>query len=171
MSKLAKPFKPQMDAPYYDKGQYLFEVTISKANANGEPYLNLKCVGSHDGRRINSYYGFNFFIDECRSPKQRALHQRLLSSLLTALGIKELTDMEQIPVGTRVMAYFSKSGYAPLPQFNAPDKFTGYTSKPANLHNGELPPPDSYNEFMPTEDDLDDFMADPFPELADTPAA
>jgi hypothetical protein len=167
MSKLAKSYKPEMDAPYFDRGQYLFEVMLSKANARGEPYLNFKCIGSHDGRRINSYYGMNFFV-EAESSAQKALHVRLLSSLLNALDIKELDDMEQIPVGTKVVAFFSKGGFSPLASFSAPEKFTGYTSKPAQNTGGDLPPPDIYNEFAPSDEDLDAFFEDPFPELLGT---
>ena len=163
MSKLAKPFKASMDAPYYDRGRYLFEVKMSKVNSRGEPYLNLRCIGSHDGRRINSYYGMNFFVN-AESDKQRALHERLLSSLLTSLGITELTDMEQIPVGTKLGVFISKSGYSPLPSFFKAEQFTGYTSKPAATEGGDMGPPDVYCEFTPSDEELDNFFEDPFPE-------
>ncbi len=175
MSKLAKPFKPQMDAPYFDHGDYLFEVMISKTNARGEPYLNLKCIGSFDGRRVNSYYGLNFFI-QAESVKQRELHERLLTSLVKALGIKELTDMDQIPVGTEIAVHFSRAGFNPLPSFMARDKYSGYIGKPdrfvAATSAGGIPPvnpnqvpDDVYEGFTPTGEDMDEFFDDTYMEF------
>ncbi|MCL1142963.1 hypothetical protein [Shewanella gaetbuli] len=174
MARLNKPFKQKPDAPYYDRGWYLFEIAKCALNVRGEPYVNMRCIGSHDGRRINSYYPFNFFI-EADSPKQRDLHTNLLSGLTRALGIDELVDTDQIEQGAKVAVHFSRAGYSPLPQFHneerfngllAPNKRTVDQNTTPEVEEHPVPPLDAY-EFDVFGEESNPFKSDPLDSFFD----
>lgn len=119
---LKTPVDAGMQAPYYDRGHYLFRITTSKLNKRGEPFISLNVLRSHDNRRVNSYYPMNFFI-KSDSTKQKALWDQKLKELLRATDIDRLTDMNQLD-GLTVTVYFSRSGYSPLPSFSAPKLYS-----------------------------------------------
>lgn len=111
----------QYQQPYFDVGQYKFQIQGASLNGAGDPAINMQVIESFDGRRVGVYYYRNFHLSAATTAKSRALWERKLDMLLGALGIRDLSDLGEL-VGRTVLVEFTKSGLEPLPNFLPPDK-------------------------------------------------
>lgn len=141
-------YKPNYQQAYFDQGEYLFRIKEAKLNSRGEPSINMQVKASFDGRRINSYYNRNFFMNSDK-PKGRELWTRKFDMLLRALGIDELHDLDQL-VGHDILVRFRKADYEPVPDFLTSEQatqalHTERVSPMAPTHTDELPPLDAYD--------------------------
>lgn len=102
--------------PYFDQGHYLFHIQGATLNNAGDPAINMQVIKSFDGRRVGVYYFRNFHLTAATTEKSRALWERKFDMLLSALGIKHLTDLGEL-VGRTVLVEFTKAGIEPLPNF------------------------------------------------------
>ena len=107
--------------PYFDVGRYLFHIHQATLNGAGDPAINMQVVRSFDGRRVGAYYYRNFHLTAATTEKSRALWERKLDMLLSALDIQTLTDLGEL-VGREVYVEFTKAGIEPLPNFIKPNK-------------------------------------------------
>jgi len=111
----------QYQQPYFDVGQYKFQIQGASLNGAGDPAINMQVIESFDGRRVGVYYYRNFHLSAATTAKSRALWERKLDMLLGALGIRDLSDLGEL-VGRTVLVEFTKSGLEPLPNFLPPGR-------------------------------------------------
>ena len=120
----AIPFKKPFEATYFDKGQYLCEIT--KVSLNGpdgdEPCVSFKVVDSHDGRRIRAFTSVYFHTGEHRTAKQRQFKRSLFYQLLSAIDLDENSDLEDM-IGKTATLYYREAGRDVTPYFSSPDNF------------------------------------------------
>lgn len=122
---VANPFAQpvQSEAPWFDKGMYLFEIKTSKLNKKGNPYMALQVIASHDNRRVRQYLHINFHLLN-NSEKAAKFWMERFNELRRNIEMpKGVTLQPSDYEGKRIAATFTTSGRDNTPFFASEDFF------------------------------------------------